>query len=192
MKTLNLDIHKRYTYNDYVTWFDDVRRELFDGFIKLMSPSPTLKHQIISGNLYRNFSVYLQGKRCKVLYAPSDVRFIEKDTNEIYTVTQPDIYIVCDLTKLDAQGCLGSPDLIIEIISPKNAKRDVKDKFDLYEKYGVREYWIVNPNDENISVFLLDESGKFKLVRIYAGDDAIPVNIFDGALSIDLTEVFEE
>ncbi|OFX49222.1 MAG: hypothetical protein A2046_06760 [Bacteroidetes bacterium GWA2_30_7] len=192
MKTLNLDIHKRYTYNDYVTWFDDVRRELFDGFIKLMSPSPTLKHQIISGNLYRNFSVYLQGKRCKVLYAPSDVRFIEKDTNEIYTVTQPDIYIVCDLTKLDAQGCLGSPDLIIEIISPKNAKRDVKDKFDLYEKYGVREYWIVNPNDENISVFLLDESGKYKLVRIYAGDDAIPVNIFDGALSIDLTEVFEE
>jgi len=189
MKTLNLDIHKRYTYNDYVTWFDDVRRELFDGFIKLMSPSPTLKHQIISGNLYRNFSVYLQGKRCKVLYAPSDVRFIEKDTNEIYTVTQPDIYIVCDLTKLDAQGCLGSPDLIIEIISPKNAKRDVKDKFDLYEKYGVREYWIVNPNDENISVFLLDESGKY---RIYAGDDAIPVNIFDGALSIDLTEVFEE
>lgn len=191
MDTLNLDFNKRYTYDDYLSWFDDVRRELFDGFIKLTCPSPTLKHQIISGNLHRSFGNFLQGKKCKVLYAPSDVRFPEKDGKEIYNVTQPDIYVVCDLTKLDEKGCLGAPDMIIEIISAKNARRDVKEKYDLYEKYGVYEYWIVNPNDENVSVFILNESGKYQLVRIYAGDDKIPVNIFKGELDIDLTEIFE-
>ncbi len=191
MGTLNLDINKRYTYDDYKTWFDDVRRELFDGIIKLMSPSPTRKHQDASFRLVRNFGNYLFKKPCKIYYAPSDVRFPEKGIDEIYTVTQPDIYIVCDLAKLDEKGCLGAPDLIIEIISPKNARRDVREKYDLYEKYGVQEYWIVNPNDENVSVFLLNEFGKYQLVNIYAGDDKIPVNIFHGDFAVDLTEIFE-
>jgi len=123
-----------------------------------------------------------------------DVRFpkdqISKDDQQVYTVLQPDLYIVCDLSKLDDRGCLGAPDMIIEIVSPKNSKRDVRDKFDIYQEHGVREYWIVNPSDENVSVFILNDTGKFQFVGMYAGDDKIPVNIFNGDLQIDLTEVF--
>ena len=82
--------------------------------------------------------------------------------------------------------------MIIEIVSPKNAKRDVVDKFNIYQNSGVKEYWIVNPNDKNINVFILDNAGKYQLVSIYAGDQKIPVNIFDGKLEIDLIEIFED
>ncbi len=193
---LQLDLNKRYSYADYLTWFDDKRRELIDGFIKMMTPAPSIKHQTLSFNLSRLFGNYLHKKKCKAFYAPSDVRFPNEenkyDDNRTFTVVQPDIYVVCDLSKLDDKGCNGAPDMIIEIVSPKNSKRDVKEKFELYEKYGVREYWIVNPNDENVTVFVLDENNKYKFVSMYAGDDKIPVNIFNGDLLIDLTEVFEE
>jgi Uma2 family endonuclease len=194
MDTLNLDLNKRYTYADYLTWMDDVRRELYDGFIKLMTPAPSRQHQKISTNLTRILSNFLIHKVCEVYHAPSDVRFPKNrkslEDKQVYTVLQPDLYIVCDLSKLDARGCLGAPDLIIEIVSPKNSKRDLKDKFDIYQEHGVREYWIVNPNDENVNVFLLDEKGKFQLVGMYAEDDKIPVNIFNGDLKVDLMEVF--
>nr|NQU90592.1 Uma2 family endonuclease [Bacteroidota bacterium] len=194
METLKLDFNKRYTYADYLTWMDDVRRELYDGFINLMTPAPSRKHQELSVNLTRIFGNFLLHKTCKVYHAPSDVRLpIDESGNsdeKIYTVVQPDIYVVCDLSKLDDRGCLGAPDLIIEIVSAKNSKRDVKDKFEIYQERKVREYWVINPNDENVNVFVLDENGKFQFVGMYAGDDKIPVNIFEGDLKIDLTEVF--
>jgi Uma2 family endonuclease len=194
MDTLNLDLNKRYTYADYLTWMDDVRRELYDGFIKLMSPAPSRLHQKISTNLTRIIGNFLIHKECEVYHAPSDVRLPKnkdsKSDKQIYTVLQPDLYIVCDLSKLDDRGCLGAPDLVIEIVSAKNSKRDVKDKFEIYQEHGVREYWIVNPNDENVTVLVLDEKGKFQFVGIYAEDDKIPVNIFNGNLKVDLTEVF--
>jgi Uma2 family endonuclease len=194
MDTSNLDLSKRYTYADYLTWMDDVRRELFDGFIKLMTPAPSRMHQKISTNLTRVFGNFLLQKDCEVYHAPSDVRFPKdrksQEDKQVYTVLQPDLYIVCDLSKLDDKGCLGAPDLIIEIVSPKNALRDTRDKFNIYQEQGVREYWIVNPSDENVNVFVLDENGKFQFVGIYAEDDKIPVNIFNGELKVDLTEVF--
>ncbi len=194
MDTSNLDLNKRYTYADYLTWMDDVRRELFDGFIKLMTPAPSRRHQDISTNFMRILSVFLYKKDCKLYHAPSDVRFPKdkksKDDKQVYTVLQPDLFIVCDLAKLDDRGCLGAPDLVIEIISPKKSKRDTHDKFDIYQEHGVREYWIVNPSDENVNVFVLDENGKFQFVGIYAEDDKIQVNIFNGELKVDLTEVF--
>jgi Uma2 family endonuclease len=194
MDTSNLDLNKRYTYADYLTWMDDVRRELFDGFIKLMTPAPSRRHQDISTNFMRILSVFLYKKECKLYHAPSDVRFPKdkksRDDQQVNTVLQPDLFVVCDLSKLDDRGCLGAPDFVIEIISPKNSKRDTRDKFDIYQEHGVREYWIVNPSDENVTVFLLDEKGKFQFVSIYAEDDKIPVNIFNGELKVDLTEVF--
>jgi Uma2 family endonuclease len=193
MDTLKLDLTKRYSYADYLTWMDDVRRELYNGFIQLMSPSPSRKHQKLSINLVRICSNYLFGKKCEVYHAPSDVRLPQnknQDDKTIYTVVQPDIYVVCDLSKLDDKGCLGAPDFIIEIVSAKNSKRDIKDKFEIYQEHGVREYWIVNPNDENVNVFVLGETGKFEFKGLFAGDDKIPVNIFDGDLKVDLTEVF--
>jgi Uma2 family endonuclease len=195
MDNLKLDMNKRYSYADYLTWADDVRRELYDGFIKLMTPAPSRKHQESSVNLTRIFGNFLFKKECKLYHAPSDVRLpkdgINIDDKQTFTVVQPDLFVVCDLSKLDDRGCCGAPDLIIEIVSPKNSKRDVKDKFELYEKHGVREYWIVNPNEEYVNVFILDENGKYKLVGMFAQDDKIPVNIFNGDLEIDLTEVFE-
>ena len=194
METLNLEINKRYTYADYLTWMDDVRRELYNGFIKMMTPAPSRKHQETSFNLSGILRNYLIHKKCKGFAAPSDVRLPKgkstKGDKQIYTIVQPDLYVVCDLSKLDERGCLGAPDFVIEIVSAKNSKRDVKDKFEIYQEHGVREYWIVNPNDENITVFVLDEKGKFQFSGMYAGDDKIPVNIFKGDLSIDLTEVF--
>lgn len=196
MNKLNLDFSKRYTYADYLTWMDDVRRELYDGFIKLMTPAPSRKHQDLSVNMTVLIGNYLFGKQCKVYHAPSDVRFPKNKNStgdkQIYTVLQPDLYVVCDLSKLDDRGCLDAPDLIIEIVSPKNSQRDTKDKFLIYQNHGVREYWIVNPNDENVNVFVLDEKGKYQFKGIYAGDDKIPVHIFNGDLTIDLTDVFKE
>ena len=194
MDTSNLDLNKRYTYADYLTWMDDVRRELYDGFIKLMTPSPSSKHQELSVNLTILLGSFLIHKKCKVYHAPSDVRFPKnkssKSDKQVYTVLQPDLYVVCDLSKIDERGCLGAPDMIIEIISPKNSLRDTRDKFNIYQEHGVREYWIVNPSDENVNVFVLDENGKFQFVGIYAEDEKIPVNIFGGDLKVDLTEVF--
>ncbi len=194
MDTLNLDLNKRYTYADYLTWMDDKRRELFGGFIKMMTPAPSRRHQKVSTKLTRILDTFLDDKKCEVYHAPSDVRLPEnkKDKNDqtIYTVVQPDIYVVCDLSKLDDKGCLGAPDLIIEIVSPKNLRRDVKDKFELYQQHGVREYWIVNPNEEYVNVFVLDENGKYRLVGMYPGDDEIPVNIFNGEFALDLKDVF--
>lgn len=196
METLQLDINKRYSYADYLTWFDNVRRELIDGFIKLMSPAPTRKHQLVSYKFVHHMGNFLVKKPCQIYYSPSDVRFPknkkDKNDKEIFTVVQPDIFIVCDLSKLDDKGCLGAPDMIIEIISPKSSKRDIKDKFEIYEQNGVKEYWIVNPNEEYVSVFFLDENEKYKLVGMYAEDDKIPVNIFNGELEIDLLQIFEE
>ncbi len=194
MDTLNLDQNKRYSYADYLTWMDDVRRELFDGFIKLMTPAPSRRHQELSVNLTLQIGNYLLHKKCKLYHAPSDVRFPKdkenKDDKQVFTVLQPDIFVVCDLSKLDDSGCLGAPDMIVEIISPKNSKRDTHDKFEIYQKYGVREYWIVNPSDENVTVFVLDDQSKFQFVGMYAEDDKIPVNIFNGDFKVDLTEVF--
>jgi Uma2 family endonuclease len=194
MDPLNLDFNKRYTYADYLTWMDDVRRELYDGFVQLMTPAPSMKHQEVSVNFTRLFANYLFRKSCKIYHAPSDVRLPKseqtKSDEQIYTIVQPDLFVVCNLSKIDNNSCLGAPDFIIEIISPKNSQRDTRDKFNIYQEHGVHEYWIVNPNDENVTVFVLDDKSKFQFRGIYAGDDKIPVNIFNGDLKVDLTEVF--
>jgi Uma2 family endonuclease len=196
MNTIDIDFSKRYSYADYLTWMDEVRRELYDGIVKLMTPAPSRKHQKISAQFIRIFGNYLHKKRCEIYHAPSDVRLPKNKQSQsdrnIYTVVQPDLYIVCDLSKLDDRGCLGAPDLIIEIVSGKNAKRDTRDKYSIYELHGVREYWIVNPNDENVNVFVLDDMGKYQFRGIFAGDEKIPVNIFNGELEIDLSEVFTD
>jgi Uma2 family endonuclease len=187
-----LDLNKQYTYADYLTWQFEERVELIKGWIWKMSPAPLRQHQDISGNFFGQLFNYLKNKPCKVYAAPFDVRLISKQQNttnqSIVSVVQPDISIVCDLSKLDEKGCVGAPDLIIEILSPGNSKKELKDKYNLYEENGVREYWIVAPAYLSISVYdLVDDV--FKLRDTYYEGDEIPVGIFQG-FSIDSKQLF--
>ena len=195
LPALDLDITKRYSYADYLTWFDDVRRELIDGFIYIMS-APVRVHARISAKINYLFTTFVVKKRgkCHIYYAPFDVRLPIEGSNEddqIYNVVQPDICVVCDLTKLDQRGCIGAPDLIVEVLSPSSTKKDWNFKFNLYEKAGVREYWIVSPKAKTINVFLLQPDGKYDWGTEYECNQKAPVHIFEG-LEIDLNELFGE
>jgi Uma2 family endonuclease len=188
---LSLDLNKRYTYADYYTWWDNTRRELLHGLIRLMSPAPRPQHQEIvfrmSGVLYRILSRH-RGT-CKVFPAPFDVRLPqngEKEGSLIDTVVQPDLCIVCDLSKLDDRGCLGAPDFIAEVQSLSTSKYDLNEKFALYEASGVREYWVVFPA-EGVQVFLLQPDGRYDKGTAYESGK-IPVHIFNG-LEIDVKEI---
>lgn len=191
MDTVILDPNKRYSYADYLNWFDDKRRELFNGIVNLMSGT-TRKHQAVSGNIFYKIYHYLEKKECKIYSAPFDVRLPkngEKEDAEIYNVVQPDIVVVCDPEKLDDKGCIGAPDLIVEILSPGTGKKDLKDKFFLYEKSGVTEYWIAYPNEKTIHIFILNSKNKYELKGMYVEDDQISPSMFPD-LVIDINDVF--
>jgi Uma2 family endonuclease len=188
---LILDPNRHYTYADYLTWIDDKRRELVNGFINIMS-APKTQHQRISGNLFVKLHTVIERHKgkCEVFHAPFDVRLPrngEKEDNKIDTVVQPDICIICDPSKLDERGCLGAPDFIAEIQSLSTAKYDLNEKFNLYEAVGVREYWVVFP-DKAVQVFLLQSDGKYDNGTLYE-TGKVPVHIFDG-IEIDLNDIF--
>ncbi len=190
--TIQLNLNQTYTFADYRTWFDNKRRELINGFVNIFA-APVRKHQELSGEIFWAIKNYTRKQNCKIYHAPFDVRLPkngEKDDDKIYTVVQPDISIICDKKKLDRLGCIGAPDMIIEILSKSTAKRDTDIKFKLYEQHGVREYWIVRPAEETVTVFLLDRNGKYQFIRTYPNDTEVPVNIFNKELLINLKEVF--
>lgn len=183
---------KIYTYKDYLKWSDDERWELINGTAYSMTPSPSRTHQKISRELFSRFYDYLKDKNCEVYYSPFDVRLPvgEEKDEDIKNVVQPDLAVICDQTKLDERGCKGAPDLIVEIVSPSTAKRDLKDKFYLYERAGVREYWIVQSINNTVMVFKLKENKEYGKPDMYTEEDKIKVGIFD-ELVIDLKEVFK-
>ena len=187
-----LDFNKQYTYADYLTWQFEERVELIRGWISRMSPAPLKTHQQVSMELSIQIGVYLRSKNCKIFAAPFDVRLINKrkkaDDRAILSVVQPDISVICDLEKLDDRGCLGSPDWIIEILSPGNTRKEMKEKYALYEENGVREYWIVSPEHRFVQVYQLKEE-KFVLTDTYFEGDNIPVGIFEG-FAIDSQKMF--
>lgn len=189
------DKPKRYTYADYLTWVDDKRRELIDGFIHIMS-GPLRRHGRISWKINSRIGSFIEKKKgkCHIYFAPFDVRlplYGSTDDDKIYDVVQPDLCVICDLTKLDDKGCIGAPDLIVEVLSPSTLKNDWNYKFNRYEAIGVREYWIVDPKAQMINVFLLLPDGKFDSGTTYECNQKAPVSIFDG-LEIDLNDIFED
>lgn len=179
-----------YSYADYLTWPEEERWELIEGIAYDMTPAPTPKHQEILGELFRVLANWLQGNKCRVYMAPFDVRLAGADTpdSEIDKVVQPDISVVCDPQKIDSRGCLGAPDMIIEILSPSTLKKDMGIKLALYERFGVKEYWVVYPLDEIVMVFLL-ENGMYRKPTVYSVPDEIPVKLF-AELTIPLESVF--
>jgi len=185
---------KIYTYSDYATWYDDKRYEVIQGEAYCMAPGASDIHQDASGELYYAFKHYLRGKKCKVYHPPFDVILPEEEETfeTASNVVQPDIFIVCDKDKITHRGCCGPPDLVVEILSPSSAKRDTKDKRKLYQRSGVKEYWIADPSNKRIDVYKLEEDGKYGFPEIYAGDDKIRVGIFNDDLEIELSVIFAE
>jgi Uma2 family endonuclease len=181
------------TYGDYLEWPDGERWELIDGEAYNMTPAPSRTHQKVLLALADIFYTFLEGKPCEVYVAPFDVRLPEGDQSEMTTTTvvQPDLTVICDPAKLDDKGCLGSPDLIIEIISPSTASHDYIEKLGLYERRLVPEYWIVHPIDKTVMVFQLNDHREYGKPRIYAGADQIPVGLFPD-LIVDLKKVFRD
>jgi len=179
---------KYYTYTDYLEWDEDVRAELFDGEIVMMA-TPLRVHQGVSGELFFQIKAYLAGKKCKVYSAPFSVRLFPQKNNRDDTVFEPDIVVVCDQEKLDDKGCNGPPDMVVEVVSPSTAKYDRVLKFRKYQKAGVREYWIVDPEIKTVQVNILD-NGRY-VSSVYDETDKAPVSVLEGC-EIDLAVVFSE
>ena len=187
-----------FTYADYLTWNFKERIELIRGRIFKMSPAPSITHQGISTNISFQFLLFLQGKKCKCFQAPIDVRLKGKPfrkkklrDEEITTVVQPDIIVVCDEEKLkDNRSVDGAPELVVEILSPGNTRTETKHKFGLYEENGVFEYWMVYPEYKQIHVFVLNEKEEYGKPTIYEANENISSTVLTG-LSIPMEDLFK-
>ena len=190
MTIADLDINKVYTYADYYKWKFDERVELIKGRIFKMSPAPTSAHQVVSRELSGLLWLFLKGKQCQVFSAPFDVRIPKrsKEDKDIITVVQPDICVICDSGKIDRKGCVGAPDIVIEILSPSNSEKELKNKYEVYEESGVKEYWIVFPAEKTLSIYTLI-AGKFVPSRLMVIGDRATSSVLHG-FSFDLAEIF--
>jgi Uma2 family endonuclease len=183
----------RYTYADYLKWQFDELVELIRGQVFRMSPAPNTAHQTCASNIHGVIWNHLRTKSCKVFTAPFDVRLkLPSQTGEqIDTVVQPDLCVICDESKLDVRGCMGPPDWIIEILSESTAQKDLTDKFELYQEVGVREYWVVHPAEKTVLPYYLADSCLYALPRPnpFTENEKIPVYVFKGFI-IDAKEIF--
>lgn len=183
-----------YSYADYLTWQFEQTVELIKGKVFPMS-APSRKHQSVSWQLTLAIGNHFSKHTCKAFAAPFDVRLYDKRKSakankDVYTVVQPDICIICDLDKLDDKGCLGAPDLVVEILSPGNSSKEMKTKKLLYEENSIQEYWIIDPEHENAFQFHLTDEDVYSFATIYVNDDTFNSVIFPD-LMIDLNEVFK-
>jgi len=187
-----LDFNKKYTYSDYILWKFQERVELLKGWIFPMA-APSAIHQEISGNLYGFLWTFLRKNPCKLYAAPFDVRLSlpknKMTDDKIDTIVQPDLCVICDTSKIKKQGCVGAPDLVVEILSPGNSKKEMRDKFELYEEAGVLEYWIVDPTHRSVLIYVLKEGKFINTSRPLTDEDILQAAIFED-LKIDLSEVF--
>ncbi len=190
MKLADLDINKVYTYADYYKWKFEERVELIKGRIFKMSPAPNSMHQEVVGNIYLKLGNFLYRNPCKVYVAPYDVRLPRKskDDKDIFTVIQPDLCVICDPAKRDARGCIGAPDIVVEVLSPSNNKKELKNKYEVYEEAGVKEYWVVFPPEKTMLIYMLIE-GKYVPSRLMVSGDVVTSSILPG-FSMELSEVF--
>ena len=180
---------KTYTYNDYLTYDEGERIEIIDGNIYAMSPAPSRIHQKIIMKISNQLENYIKSNNgsCEVYPAPFDV-ILKNDDEEVgnsKNVVQPDISVICDKSKLTDKGCTGSPNMIIEVVSPYNPSNDFVKKLNLYQDYKVQEYWIINPMKKNILVYNLTDTG-YDTPNMYSFNDVVPVSIFK-ELNIDFS-----
>lgn len=188
-----LDLNGTYSYADYLTWKFEQVLELVKGKILPMA-APSRAHQRVSWQLGGVFFNYFKQHRCEAYAAPFDVRLFNrtkslKANRDIYSVVQPDLCVICDLEKLDERGCLGAPDLMVEILSPGNSRREMKIKKDLYAESGVREYWIVNYTHETITRYNLEDDGTYGRPLIFVSDETVSSLVFPD-FALDLGDLF--
>ena len=187
-----LDPKGYYTYADYLTWRFKERVELLLGRIIKMSPAPNVYHQQILRRFMYHFEKYLWNTKCQLFPAPFDVRLpVSKKKGYQDTVVQPDLVVICDESKLDEQGCNGAPDIVIEILSPGNSRREMKDKFELYEASLVPEYWIVDPEHQDITIYTLDDSNKYVGSKPFVATEKVRSTVIVD-LVVDVEEVFRK
>jgi Uma2 family endonuclease len=168
-----------YTYQDLLNWPGDERWELIDGHAYAMSPAPLFRHQKMVGSVHAQLFAQLQGKPCQVMVAPLDVRLTESNLEGKSTthVVQPDVLIFCDPSKADEKGLTGAPDWVLEVLSDHTAWKDQTQKLALYERFGVREYWILNPETHLLLVHVLHQ-GKYKAPQTFLGPAAVSLTSF--------------
>ena len=171
------------TYQDYLNGPEDERWEIIDGVAHNMVPAPSLKHQKISMNLSIVLGTALRNSTCTPFHAPTDVVLSEEN------VVEPDVFVVCDPTKMTERCVRGAPDLVFEIISPSSTKKDRWDKRRLYERFGVKEYVLIDPDGPCVERFLLDESGRYGVSEIFDSSQTLTLKSLDG-VDIPLGEVF--
>ncbi|KUO76934.1 MAG: hypothetical protein APF81_24730 [Desulfosporosinus sp. BRH_c37] len=182
---------RKYTYADYLAFPDDERWEIIDG-VPYMQSVPTWQHQRISGELFRQISNYLLHKACEVFASPFDLCLLNEEVKDedVQNVYQPDLLVICDKSQLKGTGSFGVPRLVIEVTSPSTAKNDRLLKFNIYEKFGVKEFWIVEPDMKLVSVFILQDNNRYGRTELYTEKDQVKVSIFPD-LVIDLNTVFD-
>lgn len=184
MGPLAEDLKKRFTYAEYLTWDDGQRWEIIDGIAYNMTPAPTTRHQRISSNLHLVVSEFLRGKQCQPFYAPTDVVFDD------HNVVQPDLLVVCDRGKITDACIQGAPDLVVEILSPATGRKDRREKKALYERFGVREYIVLDPLNETVERLVLSD-GRYGQPDVYGWDETMKFHVFP-ELELKLWEVFEK
>jgi Uma2 family endonuclease len=180
-----------YTYADFLEWDESERYEIMDGEAFMLA-APDRFHQEISRNLFMQIADFLKGKPCQAYYAPFAVRLNPAEDLSDDIVLQPDIVVVCDSSKLDKKGCNGAPDLVVEIMSPSTARYDRLVKYQKYQKAGVREYWIVDPETKSVQACSLEQGPRGEtryVVTMYDDTGKAPVSVLPGC-DIDLKEVF--
>ena len=185
------DCSVNYTAKDYLNWTFEGLYELIKGKVWKMSPAPSSEHQRIDRKLVRKMlPLFSEGGSCELFYAPFDVYLVQEGEaiEKSTTVVQPDICVICDAHKIQDKGCIGAPDLVVEILSPSTAKKDLNDKFNVYEEFGVKEYWVVFPGQNAINIYSLID-GKFELHRTFRQDEILQSPLFE-KLSFKVVEVF--
>jgi Uma2 family endonuclease len=184
-----LDLSKTYRYADYLLWRFKERVELFKGKVFEMSPAPSMSHQLTLNEINDIVRNYFKNKDCNVFFAPFDVELFLGEKSKS-SVVQPDLCVICDKSKLVERGCHGAPDLIVEVLSKENSKKEIQNKYDLYEEAGVREYWIVDYMRRTVLIQALNENGIFEPQRLRAEGDQITSSIFPN-LTFQVEDLFK-